>query len=107
MSKPQIPFKLIPLANVPSREPVAKPVSYTLSSQWDGVLNALEKKGGRYAAKITAANQRQRNTYKSTLQTIAKNRHQFVEVRDDDQDEKVMYAWMSKNAGRYSPLLDE
>jgi hypothetical protein len=108
MSKPQIPYKLIPLAKVPSHEPVAKPVTYARGSQWDRVLAALEQKGGEYAAKITAANRRQRKDYESTLQTIAKNRNQFVEVRDDDKDETVMYAWMSlaENVGRFSSPVD-
>ena len=108
MSKPKVPFKLIPLAKVPSRQPAAKPVSHARGSQWDRVLKALEENRGKYAAKITAANRRQKNTFKSTIQTIAKNRAQFVEVRDDDRDETVMYAWLSlaENVGRFSPPLD-
>jgi hypothetical protein len=80
---------------------VTRQVSNQKGSQWDQVLRALERERGK-AVKIVEHNRDKRNRLKSTLQTIAKNRNFFVEVRDDGT---AIYASMSEKAGRFaSPI---
>jgi|ERR1700675_793387 len=102
MSPPKdISFEPIPLSEVPGHAPVAKPVTDPKVSQWDKVLGFLDREPGK-AAKIVEQSRSKRNRLKSTLQTIAKNRGLFVEVRDDGT---AIYAWMSEKHGRFaSPI---
>jgi hypothetical protein len=102
MSPPKdISFEPILLSEVPGHSPVAKPVSDPKVSQWDNVLAFLDREPGK-AAKIVEQSRSKRNRLKSTLQTIAKNRGLFVEVRDDGT---AIYAWMSERHGRFaSPI---
>jgi hypothetical protein len=94
-----IEFDVIPLDRVPSRNPVASPISNPGGSQWDAVLKTLERRSG-IAVRIMEHDPKERNRLKSTLQTIAKNRNCFVEVRSDDT---CVYAWSSEKAGRFAP----
>lgn len=102
MSPPKyISFEPIPLSEVPGHSPVAKPVTVPKASQWDKVLGFLDREPGK-AAKIVELSRTKRNKLKSTLQTIAKNRGLFVEVRDEGT---AIYAWMSEKRGRFaSPI---
>jgi hypothetical protein len=93
-----IPFKLIPLEDVPSRPPITKPVTYRRGSQWDPLLDALLK-NKRNAAKVHEPDALTRNRLKSTLQTIAKNRAMSVEILADRED---IYAWLGSREGRYA-----
>jgi transcriptional regulator with XRE-family HTH domain len=96
-----IRFELIPLHEVPGHSPVMKPVTEQKGSQWDEVLRDLDRERGK-AAKIVEQSRSKRNRLKSTLQTIAKNRGFFVEVRDVGT---AVYAWMSVKPGRFaSPI---
>jgi hypothetical protein len=103
MSKHKIiNFDVIPLDQVPSRKPIAKPVSDPGESQWGEVLKTLGQRPG-IAVRIMEHDPKERNRLKSTLQTIAKNRHCFIEVRSVHT---FIYAWSSEKAGRYaSPRL--
>jgi hypothetical protein len=96
-----IDFEVIPLDKVPSRPPIAKPSSNPRGSQWDEILEILEQKRGRSAVQITIQNPNKRPKLKSTLQTIAKNRNSFVEVRDGENP-RLFYAWVSEKTGRFS-----
>ncbi len=101
MAPPEtIGIELIPLVDVHAHLPVSKPASHPKGSQWDEVLRALELHRGKSAVKIVETNERKRNRLKSTLQTMAKNRNVFVEVRADDT---AVYAWMSEKTGRFTP----
>jgi hypothetical protein len=98
-----IPFELIPLGEVPGHSPATKQVSNKTGSQWDEVLRILEREQEK-AAKIFEPDKSKRNRLKSTLQTIAKNRNLFVEVRDDGA---AIYAWMSEKAGRFASPISQ
>jgi hypothetical protein len=94
-----IKFDVVPLDQVPSRNPIARPSSNPCGSQWDEVLKTLERRPG-FAVRIMEHDDRERNRLKSTLQTIAKNRGFFVEVRSDST---FVYAWSSEKVGRFAP----
>ena len=94
-----VKFDVIPLDQVPSRNPVANRISNPVGSQWDEVLDTLEQRSG-IAVRITERDSRERNRLKSTLQTIAKNRGCFVEVRSEGMS---VYAWGSEKIGRFAP----
>jgi hypothetical protein len=95
-----IAFKLVPLTAVPSHDPIAKNPANLRGSQWDEVLRALEAEKGRKAARIDNPDKRTRIKLKSTLQTMAKNRHLIVTVRDDNRS--AMYAWIEGSSGRFA-----
>jgi hypothetical protein len=86
---------------MPSWGPIAKPSTNRKKSQWDEVLNTLERKD-RIAVKIVEDDTEKRNRYKSTLQTQAKNWGLDVRVRTDGN---AIYAWVSREArpGRFPP----
>jgi hypothetical protein len=94
-----IKFEVIPLAEVPSREPSTKPSSNPKGSQWDRALEAIERGRGGQAIKVIEPDPKKRNWLKSTLQTMARKRGCFVEVRDDATS---VYAWASEKGGRFS-----
>jgi hypothetical protein len=94
-----IRFVEIPLEQVPSWSPIARPSINRKESQWDEVLTTLERKPG-IAVKIVEDNVRKRNSYKSTLQTQAKNWGLDVRVRTDGN---AFYAWISEEFGRFPP----
>jgi hypothetical protein len=93
-----VKFDVIPLDQVPSRNPVAIRISNPAGSQWDEVLDVLERRSG-IAVRIMESDAKVRNRLKSTLQTIAKNRGCFVEVRSEDA---FVYAWSSEKVGRFA-----
>ena len=98
----QIEFEEISLDDVPSRPPSTKPSSNQRVSQWDNALRVIERgRGRRGAIKIHEPSHRRRNWMKSTLQTMARKRDCFVEVRGDDETAAV-YAWASEKGGRFS-----
>jgi hypothetical protein len=96
---PRIKFDVIPVDQVPSWSPIARPSMNRKESQWDEVLTTLERKPG-IAVKIVEDNARKRNSYKSTLQTQAKNWGLDVRVRTDGN---AFYAWKSEEVGRFPP----
>ena len=97
-----IKFDVIPLVEVPTWEPIARPSMNRKGSQWDEVLNSLERKPG-VAVKIIENDAAKRNRYKSTLQTQAKNCGLGVRVRTSGN---AIYAWISEEAGRFPPPAD-
>jgi hypothetical protein len=101
-TRDRISFDLIPLADIPSKPPIVRLASDPIGSQWDEVLRKLNQERGRKGARIFASDKKERNRLKSTLQTIAKNRCQFVEVRD--YDNTSFCVWISEKAGRRSAI---
>lgn len=94
-----IAFVEIPLDQVPSWSPVARPGAYRRGSQWGRVLTALERKRG-IAVRIDEEDAGTRKRYKSTLQTQAKNWCLDVKLRSVGNS---IYAWLGDEIGRYSP----
>ena len=106
MPKPPIKFKEISLDDVPPpRLPSTRPSSNPRGSQWDQALAAIERgRGKRRAIQIVEHDFRKRNWLKATLQTMARKRDCFVEVRDDEGDRNrppAVYAWASEKDGRF------
>lgn len=100
-----IDFELVPLREVPSREPSTKPSSSQKGSQWDEALQAIESERGRHAIKIGEPSPKKRGRLKATLQTMARKRGCFVEVREDASS---VYAWASDKGGRFAaPASDD
>ena len=97
-----IAFDEIPLDQVPSWAPIARPSMNRKKSQWDEVLKTLERKP-RIAVKIVEEDTEIRDRYKSTLLTMAKNWGLDVRVRTGGN---AIYAWISEETGRYPPPAD-
>jgi hypothetical protein len=97
--KKTIEFKVVPLPKVPSRDPSTKPSSSRKGSQWDKALEAIERGRGEHAIRVDEADPKKRNWLKATLQTMARKRGRFVEVREDATS---VYAWASEKGGRFS-----
>ena len=97
MAKPPIKFDPIDRAEVPTHLPVAKPPMERRGSQWDQVLDFLNRYGETHAVKIVTDDKTKRAHYESTLRVRAINRQIRIEVRADDT---AVYAWLSDRAGR-------
>jgi hypothetical protein len=98
----QIEFEEIPINDVPYRKPSTKPSSQARGSQWDNALKAVERGHGKRAIRIIERSPEKRKWLKSTLQTMARKRGCFVQVRNDDATSAV-YAWASEKSGRFAP----
>ena len=101
MRKSPIKFNLIPLGEIPGRAPVTPVPSDHKGSQWDEALRALTQHGDAKGLKVSAADKKERQKLKSTLQTIAKTRAMLVEVLDDKASTDL-FAWLSDREGRFA-----
>jgi hypothetical protein len=69
----------------------------------------LQKSGNVNGIKVSSLSRQERNRLKSSIQTIAKSRGQFVNVLNDRTNDDF-YAWFGNGAGRFAgpdvPLAD-
>lgn len=97
--KKAIRFEVISLDEVIPREPSTKRSSHRRGSQWDEGLDAIERGRGKWQGiRVREADPEKRKWLKATLQTMARKRGCFVEVRDDAT---AVYAWASERDGRF------
>ena len=100
MPREQVPFDLIDLNDIPSREPITPIHSDTIGvSKWNDALAALRLHGKTHGIRVKVGGASERNDLKSTLQTFLKTKAIIVEVLNDP-DSNDFFAWVSDKDGR-------